>query len=361
MFDCEEFQAGGINEYLDFLRRQAYEKQIPFKGVFELTPRCNFNCKFCYVHLHPHQIPAQGRELTTEEWLSLGRAAQQAGMLELTLTGGEPFVRPDFLELYEAFHDMGFLIQIFSNGGLVDQKVVERLKERPPHAVRFTLYGASPETYDRVCGDPDGFYRVREAVDLLREAGIPVYLVTTLCKENIGDADAIYAFARQRGLPIIHTTSLVNPVRGASGDARSLQIPLEMPQEPVQQKLREENRGKYPRPEKEGLLDRCGNYRKGFWVTWNGNMQLCAFLSSPAVPVRGDTFEASWKSLLEELEKLNQPAQCTGCSYRRYCDRCPGLLSGAAGENGRISPEFCEKAKMNYIIFHGPQEEGSRG
>ena len=149
MRDCD-FEEMGLGSYISFLRKEACEKKMPFKGVLELTPRCNFSCNMCYVHLKPEEIPAIGRELTTEEWLETGRQLQRAGVLELTLTGGEPFARPDFRQIYEAFHDMGFMIQIFSNGSLIREDTMEWLSRRPPAAMRFTLYGRCNGTYEKV-------------------------------------------------------------------------------------------------------------------------------------------------------------------------------------------------------------------
>ena len=95
MPDCG-FLEFGLDEYMSQIRKAAYERMLPFKGVFELTPRCNFNCNMCYVHLKPDEIPSVGRELSAGEWISIAEELQRAGMIELTLTGGEPFVRRDF-------------------------------------------------------------------------------------------------------------------------------------------------------------------------------------------------------------------------------------------------------------------------
>ena len=50
MYDCD-FPEMELDGYIGYLRNDAYDKKIPFKGVFELTPRCNFDCNMCYVHL----------------------------------------------------------------------------------------------------------------------------------------------------------------------------------------------------------------------------------------------------------------------------------------------------------------------
>ena len=68
---------------------------IPVAGNFELTARCNFGCKMCYVH------DSDGTdELSADQWIEIGRQAVEKGMVFLLLTGGEPFLRKDFKEIY---------------------------------------------------------------------------------------------------------------------------------------------------------------------------------------------------------------------------------------------------------------------
>lgn len=356
MQDCA-IPENRIDEYMGRLKKEAYEKKLPFKGVFELTPRCNFNCNMCYVHLKKDEIPAQGRELDAGEWIRLAKEAQKAGTIDLTLTGGEPFVRPDFREIYEAAHDMGFLIQIFSNGSLIDEQTVEWLGARPPKAVRFTLYGASDGTYEKVCGVPDGFSRVERSVELLKKAGVPLYLGATITKDNVHETEQIFRFAAKKRLPLIHTSNLVNPVRGASARAKEHQLERRLPPREVVEQIRTRNPNRFPRKPCRDFLQVCSNYRCGYWITWSGNLQLCTFLTEPSVPARPGAFMESWTELLAELEKLRQPEACASCQYERYCERCPGVLYAEAGGNGKISPEYCRQAEYNYLLYGIPLEE----
>ena len=85
-----------------------------------------------------------GREMAGDR----GSAGRE-GMLYLLLTGGEPFLYPDFWNLYEALNRMGFVISINTNGSMIDEAVVERLRERPPMKINLTLYGAKDSTMNR--------------------------------------------------------------------------------------------------------------------------------------------------------------------------------------------------------------------
>ena len=260
-------------------------------------------------------------------------------------------MRKDFREIYEAVHDMGFLIQIFSNGSLIDKETVKWLKMRPPRAVRFTLYGVCDETYGKVCGAEDGFSRVKNSIEILKNVGIPLYLCATITKENECELEEMYRFAADQGLPLIHTAELVNPVRGATSDAKCHQVEYRIPPPEVIRSIREQNNGKYPRKPCKNYFQFCGNYRMGFWITWNGMLQLCAFLTEPAVTVRDGDFMENWQQLQKKLDDLRQPEECNNCRYERYCQRCPGLLYAENGGCDRVSEEFCRKAQYRYLLL----------
>lgn len=350
MMDCD-FAHMSMGDFMRNLEQEAYEQAIPLKGIFELTPRCNMNCQMCYIHLQPDQIPAVGRELTAKEWISIGQAARDAGMVELTLTGGEALVRPDFREIYEAFSEMGFLIQLYTNGYGLNEKVMEWLKERPPYSIRFTMYGFSDETYEKVCGVKHGFTRVIQAMNLVRRSGIPMYMVATITKDNEQDFPSIEAFARENRLPFTYTTTLIKPVRGAVADVERYQVERRLPPPEVLEEMRRPENRKKPHKKHENLLEVCGNYRKGFWITWNGKMQLCTFLTEPGEPVLEYGFAESWNRLLEDVQKLRQPDKCLDCKYEGYCRRCYGDLYAASGRCDVAAESCCEHARLMYEIY----------
>ena len=82
----------------ELLQRAAARRQ-PANGAFELTSRCNLACRMCYVRHPAGEAAVQQRELTAAAWLSFAQEAVDQGMVFLLLTGGEPFLRPDFFEL----------------------------------------------------------------------------------------------------------------------------------------------------------------------------------------------------------------------------------------------------------------------
>ncbi|MGM9681688.1 MAG: radical SAM protein [Eubacteriales bacterium] len=334
-------------DILKEMRLWAKQNAVPLNVTFELTPLCNFNCVMCYVHLTPDQAKLQGEPLHANSWLEIARQARDMGTLNLTLTGGEPFLHPEFWEIYSGLNEMGFLITILSNGSLINEDCMNRFAQYGmPHAVKLTLYGASNETYRSVCGVPDGFTRIEKAVRLLKEAKVPLFMTSTIVRENACELQQIYSFARQNGIPMQHTISVVNSARGAVNTVeRSRFATADFPEELSREML---ERSKFPPTATPFAW--CANYRSALWMTWNGHLQSCAFMNTPYVPWSGD-LKQDWCSLLEELDSIRNPEECSDCKWQEFCQRCPGILCAESGNPEKSTPELCRMAERLYHLY----------
>lgn len=185
----------------EYLEDNAVEKGIPLSGAFELTGRCNLNCKMCYVHTTCNN-KARIDELSVKDWIKFGKAAVEQGMLELLLTGGEVFLREDFREIYEGLSELGLLITIYTNGTLITPEITSWLVQVPPKKIEISLYGATAETYKKVCGDPSGLSRALNGIDMLQSCGIPLELRTTLTPDNYMEFESIAKLAEDRKLKL---------------------------------------------------------------------------------------------------------------------------------------------------------------
>ena len=92
------------------LLERAKQTGTPASGSIELLPLCNMNCDMCYVRLSREELERQGRLRTAEEWLEIGRQMKDAGVLFLLLTGGEPFLYPEFRKVYLGLRQMGMIL-----------------------------------------------------------------------------------------------------------------------------------------------------------------------------------------------------------------------------------------------------------
>ena len=202
-------------QWIEYMFWKSGNTGIPLSGTFELTSRCNLDCKMCYIHKKENDTSAIKNELSAEQWINVAKAAKDQGMLLLLLTGGEPLLRKDFKEIYTQCRKMGLLISLNTNGTMLNETMVEFLKQDPPFRVNITLYGASAEAYEALCGDKTAYERARKAVLLLKDAGIRVKINFSATPQNAHDLPAIYQFAREQELPIQAATYMFPPVRAS--------------------------------------------------------------------------------------------------------------------------------------------------
>lgn len=347
-----------------FLLEKASRGRIPINGTFELSPVCNFNCRMCYVRKTAEQVRASERPIMTlERWLELARQAREEGLLYLLLTGGEPFLWPDFWPLYEQLAQMGFILSVNTNGSLLDEAAVERLRRRPPVRLNITLYGASDDTYEALCRTRGGYSRVARNIDRLLAAGIQVKLNCSLIPENAGDLAAIHAFAAERKLILETNTYMFPPVRRDPAcvgrnerftPAQAAHYNLEryrllFGQEEYETYLQGILAGLAPPPGLEdcpadgpegGIRCRAGN--AAFWVTWDGWLTPCGMMPEPRVDLSAGDFAPAWRELTRLSDEVRVSAVCSACPDKAACHACAAMALAETGSAAGLPKYLCE-------------------
>lgn len=319
---------------------------IPVSGSFELTPRCNFNCKMCYVHMTNEQIKKSGkRELTADEWLTVASDAVDAGMLFLLLTGGEPFLRPDFETIYKEAKKMGLMLSINSNGSLLDKYWIDFLHNNPPARMNITLYGGSDQVYEQMCGKPM-FHQVVENVRALKAAGISVRLNASITPDNKQNIEEIYRLAKELDVHVKATAYMFPSIRlgenipGNSGGrfrAEEAAAYMLKCQEQYMTKEQLESMARMPlskhltceEENREGIRCRAG--RSTFWMTWDGEMMPCGMMNEQGQSVLEKGFRKCWEETRRKAEEIKLPRACSGCEYKEGCNVCAASCYAETG------------------------------
>lgn len=359
---------------------QARRTRTPANGSIELLLLCNMNCDMCYVRLSREEMEAKGRLRTADEWLEIGRQMKDAGVLFLLLTGGEPFLYPDFRRLYLELRKMGMIITINTNGTLIDEELAEFFGKYKPRRVNITLYGVDEETYDKLCHYPGGYEKTLRGIRLLREQGVDVKVGGSLALANRDDLDKLLDIGEELEIPVRVDTymmpatrerdlpynmqSRLNPEEAAR--ARIHALKREMGPELFPQYVRQSvERADYPEPAeaKPGHMS-CMAGQCSFTINWQGEMRPCVILTEPAISVFEVGFKAAWKYIVEETHKILLNEKCSTCHMRHLCRTCaasalletgsydgvPDYMCRYAGESLRILREEWEKIQHGQTI-----------
>ncbi len=357
-----------------WLHNQGRKQGLPIGGNFELTARCNFDCPMCYVHLHQKDMEAAGRELTAAEWIHIAREAKDRGMMFALLTGGEPFVRKDFFEIYEAMRAMGILVSINSNGSLLRGEILARLLENPPMRMNISLYGGCRETYRQMCGQ-DVFEGVMENIRALKEAGVDLRLNLSITPYNRQDIRRIFDISRELNVHVKGSSYMYPPVRSHNRpDARlspeeAAKLSLEWDSirfSTEEFRQRAESILALSAPEErecgadvdEGVTCRAGI--STFWVTWDGRMLPCGMMPSPEAYLLKDGFDSSWAHIREETQKIRLPKKCNGCSKKEICAACAAVCVTETGRFDGVPEYMCRMTEETVRQLHQVYAERSK-
>jgi radical SAM protein with 4Fe4S-binding SPASM domain len=364
-----------IQTYSEFSARihsQVNPKRIPVNGTIELTNRCPLTCAHCYNNLPMNDRAARFGEMSLEEHKTLLDQLEQAGCLWLLYSGGEIFARRDFFEIYEHAKRRGFLITLFTNGILIDERVADRLAAMPPFSIEITLYGATAPTYEALTGIPGSYEKCMRGIHLLLERKLPLKLKTVAISINHHEVFAMKELAEELGVEF-KFDAMINPRIDCSNSPLAVRL---TPEEIVSLDLRdgervaewrrlaEEFAPDLPAPGVTQLLYDCGAGVNSWAVDPYGNLTMCVLSHMDRFNLRGRTFNEGWEFLTTQVRRksITRPTKCNTCSLKSLCGMCP-----ANGELENGDPEapveyLCRVAHLRaeafgvYVRPHGDCE-----
>lgn len=336
-------------EFRESVMRRFKDKKVPVMGTFEITGRCNFDCKMCYVHTKPNAEYAK-TERDGAWWISIIDEACEKGMLFALITGGECLLHPDFRRIYTHLRAKGVYTSINTNGYLLTQEMIDFLKKNPPYEIQITLYGTDEESYYKVTGT-HSFVRVRESILRAKEAGLNLKVAVTPNPYAKGETERIVKYLKELSVYTVVNEALHTSYDDDKGYKLSdnqvdveekigyLTATTETAPQPIPiEDLPKAGGGK--RETEKGM--RCSGGKAAFFVTQDGYMMPCPTAQEMRVPIdKAEEFEKAWSKIQERAQRFMQPVECDGCAYKKVCLSCPILRCGKVG-NGHCDPKVCE-------------------
>jgi radical SAM protein with 4Fe4S-binding SPASM domain len=339
----------------DLHQKQAGQR-APMQVSIEVTRRCPLECQHCYNNLPMGDQEARSREMTTEEHFKILDELVEMGTFWLLYTGGEIFARKDFLEIYTYAKKKGFLITLFTNGTLINEKIADYLVEWPPFAIEITLYGRTRETYEALTMIPGSYDRCLRGIKLLRERGLPLKLKTVATSINKHELAAMKEFAEvDLGLEF-KTDGQINPRIDCSQSPLAVRL---SPEEVVAldlytPKAAEEYRSlaqrelmNIPPPTQRDEVYVCGGGISSFAINAYGEMSICVISQQETFDVR-EGVRAVWEESLLQVRsgKRSRVTKCVDCRLHSLCGMCPA--NGEMENGDKESPvEFlCHVAHL---------------
>jgi len=322
----------------------------PLYLAWEVTLQCNARCLHCYSNAGPG-VRAPG-ELTTTEALRIIDDLADAGLLILAFSGGEPLMRRDIYRLIEHAVGRGLLVQIATNGALVNSRLAAKLHGIGVRGVTVSLDGADAATHDHIRKRPGLFGRAVHAVRMLVEAGLRVVVSFTPTRLNYDHGRRVIGLAKELGASAVNMSEYVPAGRGT--------IDLALPPHTLREVLNQwidaerEYRGMIQVQwhdcratllvplEERALYAGCGAGRLTARLRVDGTLTPCVFLPNPAGSLRDSSFKEVWHQspLLRAIRDRGQihDGNCAGCEHQFTCGGCRAVSMSHYGDPFRGDP-----------------------
>lgn len=347
----------------------------------ELTARCNNDCRHCYIALPAGDAAVKSQELALDEIRRIATEAVAMGAVWCLVTGGEPLLRDDFEEVYIMLKRLGLLVSVFTNACLVTTRHVELLRKYPPRDIEVTMYGATPETYERVTRRPGSFAAFERGLALLLGSGVKVRLKAMALRSNVHELPEIARFCRARTKDLYRFDPLLH-LRYDGDLARNDAIRAERlsPAEVVAIERADHERfaalqrgcDKLVTPTVSqtacDYLFHCGAGNRGFAVSYDGKFRLCSSLWRPdtVYDLRHGALREAWEQVVPRVRDLRSPdpeflSRCRICPLINLCMWCPARAHLETGRMDAYVDYFCRVAHARAESLLGTRSQAGDG
>lgn len=312
---------------------------MPLSFDLEVTARCNNNCHHCYICLPPKDKQATMKELTLDEIEHLADEAVSMGALWCLITGGEPLLRHDFFEIYQALKRKGLLISVFTNATLINEEHIELFRRYPPRDIEVSVYGVTQDTYEKVTRNPGSYAAFMQGLNMLLDNRIKVRLKAMIIRSNFHEFPQIAKFCRERTMdyfrfdPFLHLRLDRNQTRNEAIKSERLTpqeiVALEKA-DPERFHALEKSCSKLINPDfcDNGCdhLFHCGAGNGSFVLGYDGNFRLCSSLQQPdcVYNLRNKSLTDAWNNFVPKVREIRSGNKeflrtCRVCSIINLC------------------------------------------
>ncbi|AFY48967.1 radical SAM additional 4Fe4S-binding domain protein [Nostoc sp. PCC 7524] len=191
-------------------------------AVWEITLKCNLACQHCGSRAGH----TRAKELSTQEALDLVKQMADVGITEVTLIGGEAFLRPDWLEIAQAINQAGMHCGMTTGGYGITLETARRMKEAGIKVVSVSVDGLEA-THDRLRGRQGSWQWAFKTMSHLKEVGIPFGCNTQINRLSAPEFPSIYEHIRDAGV-FAWQLQLTVPMGNAADNSEILLQPYEL-------------------------------------------------------------------------------------------------------------------------------------
>jgi AdoMet-dependent heme synthase len=333
--------------------------------AWEVTRSCNLACVHCRASAK--HGPYAG-ELSTDEALRLLDEIASLSKPVIILTGGEPLLRPDILEIATYGDRKGLRMVLATNGTLLTKQVAGDMLRSGIKRVSISIDGKDTERHDAFRSVPGAFSRALAGIEAMKEVGMEFQINTTITKANLDQLPDIMDLAVRFGAVAHHIFLLVPTGRGKEMSDQAISpdeyettlnwfyekslncsIQLKATCAPHYYRIFKQRKGKQL-TRSAGAENALHSVTRGClggssfcFISHTGQVQPCGYLEVDCGQIKEKSFREIWNSssVFSDLRDLNRyKGKCARCEFIRICGGCRARAYEITGDYLSEEP-FC--------------------
>ena len=287
---------------------------------------CNQKCLHCYA---AGQTLAEEKELDTAEWKRIIDKCREAGIPQITFTGGEPTMREDLTELID--YSKWFVTRLNTNGIKLTKDYCRELKKASLDSMQITFYSCDEEIHNKLVG-ANRYQNTVLGIENAIAEGLNISINTPLCTLNRDYAKTL-EFLKEKGVRYVTCSGLITTGNATEAESVSLQLSGEQIQEILKEAVgychRNDMEISFTSPgwipeeffEEYGLMiPNCGACLSNMAITPSGNVVPCQsdLSGEPLGNMLTDSWESIWNSESCQKKRAYSAKMLGECPLRRW-------------------------------------------
>lgn len=320
----------------------------PLKVTYEITQACNLHC----MHCSSRADTKAEDELSTQEAKKIIDQLDDMKVPVLGFSGGEPFLREDLFQLMQYSLSKGMLVNVATNGLLMDEEKAYTLKKMGVYRVQVSLDGPEP-IHERIRRRRGSFQKTIEGIKCMVQAGLNVVVTPTITNINYSEVPQLLEMACELGVDSFSINDLVPVGRGKEIEvlAVSQDHYNALNEFFIQERKRKKGAislkwaavspGNVKISKGPIRMSKCRAAYTMFNISWDAYMEPCNLLHVKAGNLRESSIEdvLLTSPLFSKLRNRNNlEGMCGLCFYKWYCGGCRARAYGYTGSYMNADP-----------------------
>lgn len=305
-----------MENYTEEMYIKAHDNRILLSLMVELLTKCNEKCIHCYIPQHT------SNGVDTERIKKLIDEFRDLGGLNLSLTGGEIFLRKDLFEIIEYARKNYLRIFLLTNATMLDEEIVRRLKCNNIAELSVSVYSLDSDVHDKITGVKGSLDKTLQGLSLAKKYNIPVTVKTPLMDINKYSYKELKNYCKENGFKYLASTIIFSKSNG-DDSIKSLSI-----NDNDLAKVYKETKDIAPVSKRKLFDEACGSLKYSLAIDASGNVYPCNSLYYKVGNIYTDSLSDIWNGVtIQNIQNIKKKDLhiCSKCKVQEKCSRCPGL------------------------------------